>query len=61
MGSASKALEAYSNINGHHLNVGKTQALRLGALDTLSTTTLDLLGITVGRNLTFGSHHEKII
>ncbi|QQP34904.1 Putative RNA-directed DNA polymerase from transposon BS, partial [Caligus rogercresseyi] len=44
MGSASKALEAYSNINGLHLNVGKTQTLRLGAPDTPSTATLDLLG-----------------
>ncbi|QQP41899.1 Putative RNA-directed DNA polymerase from transposon BS, partial [Caligus rogercresseyi] len=44
MGSASKALEAYSNINGLHLNVVKTQTLRLGAPDTPSTATLDLLG-----------------
>ncbi|QQP51054.1 Putative RNA-directed DNA polymerase from transposon BS [Caligus rogercresseyi] len=61
MGSASKALEAYSNINGLHLNVGKTQTLRLGAPDTPSTATLDLLGVTVSRNLTFGLHHEKNI
>ncbi|QQP49644.1 Putative RNA-directed DNA polymerase from transposon BS, partial [Caligus rogercresseyi] len=58
MGSVSKALEAYSNINGLHLNVGKTQTLRLGAPDTPSTATLDLLGVTVSRNLTFGPHHE---
>ncbi|QQP39447.1 Hypothetical protein FKW44_020332 [Caligus rogercresseyi] len=60
MGSASKALEAYSNINGLHLNAGKIQTLRLGAPDTPSTATLDLLGVTVSRNLTFGPHHEKL-
>ncbi|QQP57764.1 Hypothetical protein FKW44_002858 [Caligus rogercresseyi] len=57
MGSASKALEAYSYINGLHLNVGKAQTLRLGAP---LTATLDLLGVTVSRNLTFDPTTKKL-
>ncbi|QQP41385.1 Hypothetical protein FKW44_015734, partial [Caligus rogercresseyi] len=35
------------------------ETLRQGASETPSTATLDLLEVTVSRNLTFGSHNEK--
>ncbi|QQP37188.1 Hypothetical protein FKW44_017385 [Caligus rogercresseyi] len=60
MGSALKALEAYSNINGLHLNVGKTQTLRLGASRHSFDRYTRPSGVTVSRNLTFGPTTKKL-
>ena len=54
-------LEDYSRTNGLHLNAAKTQVLKLGHPDTPSTTTMTLLGVSIDKNLGFGSHHSAVL
>ena len=57
----SKQLELYSHETGLHLNVNKTQRLKLGHPDTVSTDTMTILGVTVDKQGCFKTHNTKVL
>ena len=58
--AAADCIARYSRRNGLHLNPSKTQTLKI-APDTPASYTLDLLGISLNKNLSFGAHHKKLL
>ena len=54
-------LERYAIDNGLHLNKGKTQTLRLGHKDTLTTDTLNILGVELNKTGGFSDHHTSML
>ena len=61
MESTTAAVGHFSDKNGLHLNAGKTQTLRIRAADEPTSATLDLLGISVSRNLGFDAHYATVL
>ena len=54
-------LEKYSYENGLHLNVSKTQSLKIGHPETTSTETLNILGVTLDKRASFGAHNSMVL
>ena len=54
-------LEHYSFENGLHLNSSKTQKLKLGHAQSPTTDTLNVLGVTMDKNLSFNHHNDIVL
>ena len=54
-------LEHYSNETGLHLNLGKTQRIKLGHPETASTDTMTMLGVTVDKTGGFNAHNTRVL
>ena len=54
-------LEEYSYENSLHLNLSKTQQLKICHPDTSSSDTLNILGIVLDRTAGFATHHNKVL
>ena len=59
--TAAENLEEFSVNNGLHLNISKTQALKLSCPETPATATLKLLGVSFDKNLRFNAHHAAVL
>ena len=57
---AASSIAKYSCLNGLHLNSAKTQILKL-APETPASFTLNLLGVSMNKALSFSSHHKKML
>ena len=57
----SKNLELYSHETGLHLNLSKTQRLKLGHPYTASTDTMTILGVTLDKHGGFNTHNTKVL
>ena len=58
---AAADLEEYSVRNGLHLNIAKTQTLRLAHPDTPTSTTLNILGVSMNKQMSFAPHHSAML
>ena len=54
-------LEEYSYENSLHLNLSKTQQLKICHPDTSPSDTLNILGIVLDRTAGFGTHHSNVL
>ena len=54
-------LEHYSYENGLHLNSSKTQKLNLGQAQTPTSDTLNVLGVTIDKQVNFNTHNETVL
>ena len=54
-------LEKYSHRNSLHLNLAKTQELKIGHPDTKPSDELNILGIVLDRTASFETHHSNVL
>ena len=54
-------LEQYSFENGLHLNSSKTQKLKLGHAQTPTSDTLNVLGVTIDKQVNFNTHNDIVL
>ena len=55
------SLEKYSHDNSLHLNVSKTQQLKVCQSSTETSDTLNILGVLLDKSAGFGAHHANVL